>query len=106
MNHGLEHEVRVHDASGLPAASLARLTSLVRSALTSPGKDGFREVCDEAIGLGVPPEQLVVLVKRQWRALPASFRLTRSEAEHALTRHVTGCIEEYFHPRRSALGKA
>lgn len=102
MTHAVGYDQGLHETSGLPAASHEHLVSLIRRALVSPGKDAFRAVCDEAIDLAVPPERLVVLVKRQWRAMPGSLRLSRVEAEHDLTRHVTGCIEEYFHPRRSA----
>jgi hypothetical protein len=52
--------------------------------------------CDTARENGLRAEHLLLVLKESWRELPEMRCLNRSEAEDALSRTITLCIEEYY----------
>jgi len=97
-----------HDPGATPPNSLAAETVvLVRNALdglvktpTSDGKllrEALQILAREAREKGVPPEQLLVVLKETWYALPALHSVQEpAEQVRLLQRVVTMCIKEYY----------
>ena len=97
-----------HDSSPPPAAGLAEETvARTREALShyledpEAGGDGLRDALDamatEARSKAMLPEQLLVVLKDIWYALPAVRSLDDSGAQiRLLQRVVTMCIKEYY----------
>jgi hypothetical protein len=97
-----------HDSSPPPAAGLAEDTvARAREALShyledgEAGGDELRNVLDmmaaEARSKAMLPEQLLVILKDIWYALPAVRSLEDSGAQiRLLQRVVTMCIKEYY----------
>ena len=56
----------------------------------------LRILCADARRLGMRPEELVVLIKRTWRAHPETYALPRSQTDPVLEQIVSMCIDEYF----------
>jgi hypothetical protein len=57
----------------------------------------LHELAREARLLGIPPEQLLVLLKRVWQALPEVMNADdHVEQTRVLQAVVTMCIREYF----------
>jgi hypothetical protein len=97
-----------HDSSPPPAAGLAEETvARARLALsqylenTEAHADALRDALDamaaEARAKSMLPEQLLVVLKDVWYALPAVRALEDSGAQiRLLQRVVTMCIKEYY----------
>ena len=97
-----------HDSSPPPAAGLAEETvARARAALShyledsEAGGDELRQTLDamatEARSKSMLPEQLLVVLKDVWYALPAVRSLDDSGAQiRLLQRVVTMCIKEYY----------
>ena len=65
-------------------------------------RGALREMCGEAHTDGVPPEQLLVELKRALSILCDACSVPRGQERDAFTsRVVTLCIEEYYADRRS-----
>lgn len=60
----------------------------------------LRAVCDRARRDGVRAEHLLVVLKESWRELPKQPRLQRPNADEALARVVSACINEYYEDRK------
>lgn len=58
--------------------------------------DCLREPCDTARVQGVPPEELIVIVKHCWRGLADAACLDRREDTQLLGAVVRACIDEYY----------
>ena len=56
----------------------------------------LRDVCGRARSDGVRAEHLLVVLKELWRELPERGRLQRVEADDALSRVVSACINEFY----------
>jgi len=99
-----------HDSGATPPHELTAETVLhVRNALEAlvraPSTDGdavrdaLRQLASEARERGLPPEQLLIVLKETWYALPAVYSLhDPSEQVRLLQRVVTMCIKEYYAP--------
>ena len=97
-----------HDSSPPPAPGLAEeTTARARVALShylenpEAGGDGLRLALDamaaEARAKSMLPEQLLVVLKDIWYALPAVRSIDDSSAQiRLLQRVVTMCIKEYY----------
>jgi hypothetical protein len=60
-------------------------------------RDALHELAREARLRRIPPEQLLVVLKRIWRSLPdAANTADEMEQRRNLQRAVTMCINEYF----------
>jgi hypothetical protein len=53
-------------------------------------------VCREAHRSSLPPESLIVALKRAWHSLPEVERLPRSERSALLDRTITLCIRKFY----------
>jgi hypothetical protein len=53
-------------------------------------------VCERARRDGIRAEHLLVVLKESWRELPERADLPRFEADEALGRVVSACINEYY----------
>ena len=99
---GTSGEVRLVPGSGRLVSALdAMLQQLVdRPELmsTEPGISvSMRAVAADARGIGLHPEELLLLLKSSWRARPAYRRIDIDDAdEERLSRLVTLCIKSYF----------
>lgn len=62
-------------------------------------KKGLRDACLEARRQGVHVEQMLILVKRTWNAIPEIVRVPHNERTAALSLLATACIDEYFNVR-------
>ena len=69
-------------------------------ARSDEGRLALRQACEAAHGRGLHAEELLILLKREWRNLPEVRRGDRVEGEAALARVVSRCIHEFY--RRSA----
>jgi hypothetical protein len=97
-----------HTSGPMPPNELAEETvDALREALeryarhpaeTSPGlRAALHELAREARLLGMPPEQLLVLLKRVWHELPdIANAADHIEQTRILQAVVTMCIREYF----------
>lgn len=56
----------------------------------------LREVCECARRDGVRAEHLLIVLKESWRGLPERAALPRFDADEALGRVVSACINEYY----------
>ena len=56
----------------------------------------FRAACDRARNDGLRAEQLLLILKAAWREVSERRRLSRVEADAALARVVSACIDEYY----------
>jgi hypothetical protein len=59
-------------------------------------RDALRQLCRDARRRDLRPEELIVLIKRRWRAHGELSVLTRDEARSTLDHVITACIEEYY----------
>ena len=86
----------------LSAAAIAGLDDALRAFLSDPSdatrlEPALRTVATEAREKNVHAEQLLVLLKDMWFALPQVRSATSGEAQNALLqRVVTQCIREYY----------
>jgi hypothetical protein len=78
-------------------------TRAIELALHKQSSDGdnrlretIRQLCTDARRLSVRPEELIVLFKMGWRAHADLQALPRDEANTALDRVITMCIDEYY----------
>lgn len=58
-------------------------------------------LASEARRCGLPPERMLVALKRTWRALDEVRHLPALDAQAALSRLVTLTIQAYYEPRRA-----
>ena len=56
----------------------------------------LRRLCEAARERGLYPEQLLVLLKAEWRDVSEARQLARDEGETLLSHVVSLCIHEYF----------
>lgn len=56
----------------------------------------LRRVCEAAREEGLYPEQLLVLLKAEWRDVSEARQLAREEGETLLSHVVSLCIHEYY----------
>lgn len=63
-------------------------------------RDPMRELCAAARANDVRAESLILAIKDSWRRLPDSHGSNRLDAEVTLAAVITGCIREYYGPRR------
>ena len=100
------------NGDGHPCRALVRdmTEAAVRQILRRPRCDGgrdadevpsevqplLRRVCEAARAQGLYPEQLLVLLKTEWRAVSEARQLARDEGEALLSHVVTLCIHEYY----------
>jgi hypothetical protein len=79
-----------------------RAIELALHAQASDGEDRLREalrqLCADARGLSMRPEELIVLVKMRWRTHAELRALSREDETAALDHIITACIEEYYGP--------
>ena len=61
----------------------------------APVRAALRAVCDAARAHGLRADQLLVLLKRDWAALPWTARVRR-DGDDVLSRVVSLCIQEYY----------
>jgi hypothetical protein len=73
-------------------AAPRRLTSPAKSAIAVP----LAEACRLSRGRGLPPEQVIILLKGTWGRLRDTSYETLDEAHDALDRAVSACIVQYF----------
>jgi len=97
-----------HDSSPTPPAALDPATLLtVRSAITAyleaPGensralRDALTAIAAEARAKSILPEQLLVVLKDVWFALPTIRQTSHPQEQiNMLQRIVTMCIKEYY----------
>lgn len=64
----------------------------------------LRHACDRARDDGLRAEQLLLVLKAAWRELPERQQLPQVEADAALARVVTACIDEYYQSPPAARG--
>lgn len=57
-------------------------------------------LASEARRCGLPPERMLVVLKRTWRALDEVRRLPPLDAQELLSRLVSLAIQAYYEPRR------
>ena len=53
-------------------------------------------MCSCARSVGLPIEQVLVMLKEEWRTTPESRQLHRQDAAQLIERVVTLCIDEYY----------
>lgn len=63
-------------------------------------RDALRKLGAAARENGLRAEHVLIMVKKAWREMPEVHRLPRSDAEDALERVITLCIEEFFASQR------
>jgi hypothetical protein len=63
--------------------------------------DPMRELCAAARANDVRAETLLLAIKDRWRRLPQSHGASRMDGEVTLAAVITGCIKEYYGPRRA-----
>lgn len=97
-----------HDSGATPPRELAEETVvLVREALDAmvraPSSDNanlrsaLHGLASEAREKGLPPEQLLIVLKETWYSLPAIYAVQEpGEQTRLLQRVVTMCIKEYY----------
>lgn len=56
----------------------------------------LRDVCERARRDGIRAEHLLIVLKESWRELPERAALPRFDADEALGRVVSACINEYY----------
>lgn len=96
-------------------AELARLEQLLSDALRQGGSSrrdsrapksamgvALAEACRIARARGLNPEQVIIMLKGCWERLRDSSYPTRDDAQEALDRAVTACIEQYFAEQTSS----
>lgn len=64
-------------------------------------RDPMRELCAAARAGEVRAETVILAIKDGWRRLPESQGGIRLDAEATLATVITGCIREYYAPRRA-----
>jgi len=87
-------------------ALLDRLLVASLEAASSPRRDGesaksamtrtLAEACKVCRRRGLQPESMIIMLKSTWARLRETRYATRDEAQIALDRAVTACIELYF----------
>ena len=99
----MAHDSSPPPAPGLAAETIARARVALSHYLEDPdaGGDELRDALDamagEARSKSMLPEQLLVVLKDIWYALPAVRALDDSAAQiRLLQRVVTMCIKEYY----------
>lgn len=97
------------DGRQLPADLRALARGTLRSALRAhvrahtpdaESRAALRRLCDAAQVRGLHAEQLLILLKEEWRALPAPRLAAREHDGAVLAGVITLCIDEYYSPRR------
>lgn len=88
---------------GVQESTLAALReALSRNGTRTPPPDGevhrtIRQLVEEARAAGLPVEQVIILVKREWKELGIVSRARpRPETNTVVERLVTICLDEYF----------
>ena len=84
----------------LRAAVAATRVGSPRAAMIAD-RDPMRELCAAARANEVRAETLILAIKDGWRRLPDSNGWSRLDAEVMLAGLITGCIKEYYGPRRA-----
>lgn len=86
----------------LADATLARVREALVGYLDAPAsRDGVRsalcELADEARGLGMPPERLLVVLKQLWYDVVDHRRLDHGSEQTKMLQHIVSlCIEQYY----------
>lgn len=103
--HGSQSESTTFDGNSDPLADLTqRVRSLVHSVRAShanTGKDALptmdiADVCKRATDEGLYPEQLLVIIKREWRAQSRSPAGVERELNTLLERLISASIASYY----------
>jgi len=68
-----------------------------RNLVAAEGAEPIRRLCELARARDLRVEQLLIMIKESWQALPEARRLLRQDAEDILARVITASIEEYYH---------
>jgi hypothetical protein len=99
----MAHDSNSPPAPGLAEETIARARVALTNYLENPdvGGEGLRDALDamaaEARTKSILPEQLLVVLKDIWYALPAVRSIEDSGAQiRLLQRVVTMCIKEYY----------
>jgi hypothetical protein len=93
-------------AADLHGLALAALCRALRDQPRVPPSDGdarmaVRALCDAAHARGLQIEQVLILLKSVWHALPEARVAIRAHDGNILSAVITLCIHEYYIPRRS-----
>ncbi|HUR92153.1 MAG TPA: hypothetical protein VMY38_05710 [Gemmatimonadaceae bacterium] len=90
-------------SGGLSGATVARLRTVLASHMEHPDEADpelarvLRQIVTEARNRHIRAEQLVVILKNVWDALPdARFAIDREAQMHARQRLITLCIKSYY----------
>ena len=97
-NASLQHDAELARLDDLLTQAL-RLASAVpgRRASTQPPMTApLAEACRVAHARALPPERVIVLLKGAWERVRDTDFPTRNEAQLALERAVTVCVQQYF----------
>ena len=100
---GQSHDAGASDSSASRTARLSALTTAaLRCAVAAPPREqgqvgeALRRVCELAHQQNLRAEEVLIALKTGWRQLPEAQSMGRVEADAALRRVITLCIDEYY----------